>query len=76
MTYRLLINAAEVYGQLVEASFDLYRFSLYEALHWPLPSSPDEEREKGYQLSDYLYKGIYPQNPSIYFTKKEESSSI
>jgi hypothetical protein len=71
-TYRLLLNAAEIYGQLVEASFDLYRFSLYEALHWPLPSSPDEEYEKGCQLSDYLYRGVCPQYPSIYFIKKEE----
>lgn len=69
LSYRLLLNAAEIYGQLVESSFDLYRFSLYEALHWPSPSSPDKEYENGCQLSDYLYKGVYPQYPSIYFIK-------
>ncbi|MEK8020177.1 MAG: hypothetical protein VSS75_025170 [Candidatus Parabeggiatoa sp.] len=74
LTYRLLLNAAEIYGQLVETSFDLYRFSLYEALHWPPPSSPDEEYEKGCQLSDYLYKGVFPENPSICFLKKETNT--
>ncbi len=71
-TYRLLLNAAETYGQLVEASFDLYRFSLYEALRWPLPSNPAEERKKGCQLTEYLYKGADPLDPGIAFTKKPE----
>ncbi len=76
LAYRLLLNAAEIYGQLVESSFDLYRFSLYDALHWPLPSRPDEEYEKGCQLSDYLYKGVFPEEPRIQFVKKADNQKL
>lgn len=63
----LLLNAAETYGQLVEASFDLYRFLLYKALYWPLPKKPCDEREMGERLSVYLSQGLL-KYPNIRFT--------
>jgi hypothetical protein len=50
-------NRAETFGDLVEAAFDLYRGSLYEQLRWPLPASPEMEREAGRALSEYLWRG-------------------
>ena len=35
--YRWALNAAAVYGDLLEAAFDLHRFALYEAMHFPMP---------------------------------------
>jgi hypothetical protein len=48
---------AEVFGDLFEASFDLYRVNLYEQLRWPLPARPDEEHAAGEALTAYLWRG-------------------
>jgi hypothetical protein len=55
--YVWMLAAAAAYGDLLEASFDVYRPQLYEALRWPLPSSPAEEREQGEALSRYMWRG-------------------
>jgi hypothetical protein len=55
--YVWMLAAAAAYGDLLEASFDVYRPELYEALRWPLPSSPAEEREQGEALTSYLWRG-------------------
>jgi hypothetical protein len=55
--YWQALNAAGVYGELLRAAFDLHRFALYKALHWPLPSHPAEEHPIGRQLTDYLWRG-------------------
>jgi hypothetical protein len=57
LAYRWMIEAAQVYGALLEAAFDLYRFELYKALHWPLPRNPAQERALGQGLTDYLWHG-------------------
>ena len=44
----------------MEASFDLYRFALYEQLRWPLPENPDDERKAGELLSEYVWRGTSP----------------
>lgn len=56
--YGWAIAAARTYGDLVEASFDLYRFLLYEALRLPAPVNTAEERTKGQQLTRYLVRGL------------------
>lgn len=52
------IAAARLYGDLIRSAFDLYHLKLYQALNWPLPTSPAEEQsygyEFGYELSIYL----------------------
>jgi hypothetical protein len=53
----LLVAKAENYGALVEATFDLFRGCLYDALRWPLPESPSTERSSGLALSRFLAYG-------------------
>jgi hypothetical protein len=55
--YCWTLDAAEVYATLIEATFDLYRHLLYQALRWELPKDPQEERRVGKQLTDYLWLG-------------------
>lgn len=56
--YNWAIAAAITYGDLIEASFDLYRHLLYESLRWNLPADPNEERRVGQQLTEYLWRGF------------------
>jgi hypothetical protein len=55
--YRWIIGTAEVYGDLLEAAFDIHRIALYQALHWPPPTRTDEEPAAGKVLSSYLLRG-------------------
>lgn len=66
LAYNWLLNAAIIYGDLLESAFDLYRFELYKVLRWSLPNSPEEERQLGEQLTTYLWKR--PGIDSIKFT--------
>lgn len=54
--YRSALSAAEVYGDLLEAAFDLYRTQLYEALGFSPPSA-DDEIAAGQRLTEYLLRG-------------------
>ncbi|WP_229391770.1 hypothetical protein [Methanosarcina sp. DH2] len=47
--------------------FDLHRFAVYEALHLPLHSDPNDEDEDGENLSQYLMRGIHL-DPKVMFT--------
>lgn len=55
--YYWAVDAAKNYGELIEASFDLYRHLLYQSLRWNLPPDPNEERRVGRQLTEYLWRG-------------------
>lgn len=64
--YGWLLRAAATYAALLESAFDLYRFSLYQSLHWPLPTNPAEERLVGQQLTAYLWRGAEgPAEPTL-----------
>ncbi|MFJ4585124.1 uS14 family ribosomal protein [Streptomyces echinatus] len=52
--YASILSAAQIYGQLLEASFDLYRMKLYRALALPLPPSSAEEGHCGELLTRFL----------------------
>lgn len=52
--YGWMLPAAEIYGLLVEATFDTQRHQLYEALGLPRPPSRDDEYAYGQQLTNYL----------------------
>jgi hypothetical protein len=65
LAHRWLIQAARVYGDLIEAAFDLHRLELYKALRWPLPSTPAEERVLGQALTDYLWHGSDQGSPTF-----------
>jgi hypothetical protein len=57
LAYRWILATGEVYGELLESTFDLHRFALYQALRWPLPTDPAAERASGEQLTEYLFRG-------------------
>ena len=57
VAYRLALQTAAVYGDLVEIAFDVHRFALYDALGWERPRDSDEERIKGKHLSEFLWRG-------------------
>lgn len=65
-----LIPAVSNFGDLLRTSFDLHRFTLYEALHLPLPSYPNFEEKDGKNLSQYLKRGVYPAS-NVTFTHAE-----
>jgi hypothetical protein len=56
-SYRAALSAAGIDGELLRAAFDLHRFALYAALHWPIPNSPAEEADHGKNLTQYLFRG-------------------
>jgi hypothetical protein len=58
-----LPERAEAFGDLLEAAFDLYRPTLYQALRWPLPASPAAERESGMLLTEYVWRGLDTPRP-------------
>lgn len=63
--YRWMQQASLIYGQLVQASFDMYRHSLYKALRWPLPQNPAQEVEEGKKLTAYLWRGAMGDYPAF-----------
>ena len=69
--YRRALNAAEVYGDLLEAAFDLHRFALYEAMHFPSPKDTSEERKRGQQLTAYLFYGLVTE--TVTFQKSSDT---
>jgi hypothetical protein len=66
LAYRMTQQTAVVYGDLMETAFDLYRFSLYDALGWPRPKNSSEEKVAGARLTEFLWRGtigekiVYP----------------
>ncbi len=60
LAHRRATRIAAVYGDLIEAAYDVHRSALYAALRWPRPAGPDGEREAGAQLVEYLRRGTAP----------------
>lgn len=58
-------SRAEVFADLVEAVFDLYRTPLYSQLRWPLPTNPRAERIVGQQVTMYLMRGFDDDKPTF-----------
>ncbi|MEU1012563.1 hypothetical protein [Streptomyces sp. NPDC005890] len=56
---------AEVFADLLEASFDLHRGALYAQLRWPLPANPAEERVTGRRITTYLLRGLDGTSPTF-----------
>lgn len=57
--YYWAISAAATYGELIEATFDIYRYLLYDSIRWQLPADPNVERRVGKELTSYLQQGFY-----------------
>jgi hypothetical protein len=73
LAYRAAQTSAAIYSDLLEASFDLYRKDLYEALSWPLPENPADELEIGRQVTQYLWRGSNQREPR--FVRRDGDSS-
>lgn len=56
---------AEVFADLVEGAYDLYRTALYQQLRWPLPDTPACERLTGSGLTQYLVRGSDKPEPEF-----------
>ena len=70
VSYRFMISAAEVYGELIESAFDVYRPLLYGALRWAPPASASAEKTTGEALTKYLWRGSV--DASIVFKESRE----
>ena len=55
--YFLMKQAARAYGDLVQATFDVYRPALYKAIRREMAKNAADEREIGLALSRYLAQG-------------------
>jgi hypothetical protein len=56
---------AEVFADLVEGAYDLYRSALYQQLRWPLPANPTDEHRTGDELTQYLVRGSDKPHPQF-----------
>jgi hypothetical protein len=63
--YGSMLNAAELYGDLIEASFDVHRAALYRAVRWPLSPTTDDDPLAGAELSQYLWRGTAPRGMKL-----------
>lgn len=55
--YQLALQRADIYGQLLEATFDVNRHLLYQSLRWDLPEKVAEKKPQGAALTRYLWCG-------------------
>ncbi|WP_381801666.1 hypothetical protein [Streptomyces niveus] len=58
-------DRAETYADLLEATIDVHRGLLYQALRWPTPTDPDDERRQGRKLTMYLARGLSGNSPTF-----------
>lgn len=56
---------AQIFGELVEAAYDLHRTAVYQQLRWPLPVNPQQEHHAGTQLTIYLRRGSDSTTPTF-----------
>jgi hypothetical protein len=56
-------SRAEVFADLVDGAYDLYRTALYQQLRWPLPATPADEIASGRELTLYLVGGSEKAHP-------------
>ena len=56
---------AQVFGDLIEASYDLHRTLVYQQLRWPLPANPHDERAAGAAVTSYLRRGSDATTPAF-----------
>lgn len=66
IAYRLSLNTARNYADLILAGFDLYRFDLYRSLRLELPNDSKQEKAYGEMITEYLWRGNVPQNGWAY----------
>jgi hypothetical protein len=60
VAYQGAVRAAAAYGQALYVAFDLHRFDMLRALHYPLPSSRAEELALNERLTAFFTAGEVP----------------
>jgi hypothetical protein len=65
VTNRVMLLQAAQFGDLVQATFDVHRGLLYNALRWPLPANPKDERDSGQAMTKYLRRGATGTEPEF-----------
>jgi hypothetical protein len=60
IAYRAAVRTARTYGQALCLAFDLHRFDMLQALHYPLPTNPTQERAFNERLSEFFISGCDP----------------
>ncbi|MGX1367910.1 hypothetical protein RKD19_003269 [Streptomyces canus] len=60
VAYKGAVTAAQAYSGLMHIVYDLHRFDLLEALHYPLPADRESEEEVFAEVSE-LFSGIRPE---------------
>lgn len=66
LSYRMALNTASVYVDLLEAAFDVHRHLLYQSLRVKLPKNPTEEAQDGKKLTQYLWREPERSMPDFY----------
>ncbi|MEP1076060.1 hypothetical protein NDI52_11725 [Leptolyngbya sp. PL-A3] len=56
LSYRMVLNTASVYVDLLEATFDVHRNLLYQFLRVKLPKNPVTKSKDGKKLTQYLWR--------------------
>jgi hypothetical protein len=74
-SYSQMLGAATIYAELVEGCFHVHRRLLYEALRWPLPVTPAEERQRGAEVSAYLWHGSNATTPTFTGSRDQDLAS-
>lgn len=70
--YQGVIQSAGAYGQILRSVYDIHRFDLYVALHWPLPTNPADEVSHGEELTNYLHRAEAGKKQKFIFPKPPE----
>ncbi len=66
IAYRLSLNTARNYADLILTGFDLYRFDLYRSLHLEPPENSKQEKDYGEKITEYLWRGNVPKDGWVY----------
>lgn len=62
LSYRMALQAAAVFGELVESTYDTHRHLLYQAARWPLPTTAEQEKVLGEKLTRLFLRGEFDLN--------------
>jgi hypothetical protein len=63
--YWPVLGNARAYCDLIGAAYDVHRWLLYDALRWPYPANPADERTQGRRLTLYLRAGSRDPEPAF-----------
>lgn len=57
VAYRAAVRTARIYGETLGLAFDLHRFDMLKALHYPLPANPTQELLLNRRVTRFFQEG-------------------